>query len=107
MKTLTRQDLEGMSLREVEQVWGQNKKEDRRKEYDEEFVLVDDFLDELLVLQHRVVELISSDATHKEKFTETKICCEEDDELADKKMWDKLMDWSYNRCKQYVDFFNK
>ncbi len=108
LETLTRQDLENMSLLEVEQAWEQIKEEGSHKEYDEEFVLVDNFLDELLSLQNKIgCEIISCDTARKEKFTETKICNKEDEKIADEKMWDKLMDWSYNRCKQYVDFFNK
>ena len=106
-RELTRENLEYMSLDEVQAKREQITKENCPKEYDKEFVLVDDFLDELLTLQQKVFELVTFDTVRKEKFTDIEICCEEDNELANEKVRNELKGWSYNRCKQYVEFFNK
>ena len=106
-RKLTREDLVDLSLDEVQREWEKIKEEEYQKSYDEEFVLVDDFLDEFHTLQHKVFELVTFDTTHKENFTDIEICCEKDNELANEKVWDKLSSWSYNRCKKYIEFFNK
>lgn len=79
-RELTRDDLKSMSFREVAQAWERVMEEDCRKKHDKEFVLIDDFLDELLVLQLKIAKING---------------------IID--MWGELRSWSYNRCKRYLE----
>lgn len=79
-RELTRDDLEIMIFQEVMQAWEQVKKEDCHKNYDKEFILIDGFLDELLVLQNKIIEVSENNDIQ-----------------------DELKLWSYNHCKSYLE----
>ena len=58
-------------------------------------------MDEIRRLQQETEQLRAQVALQNEQARRAR------NELANEKVWDKLSSWSYNRCKKYIEFFNK